>query len=517
MKTLHLNIIRGFLLSLTFLAVRTNSISQGRVVINEYMPWPGNTCGTTAEFVELLNFGPGPMNIGCYILTDGDYSITIPANTILQPGQFYLISGQDILPAPCGNIDSTVTVHLNWNTCNCTSGSIPTTGDGFLTDGGSANEQLVLLDPNLKIIDAVARSLPVETSSQITTSTASGQCTALVFDLDSMTINYETIGESAGRGNSFARKLDGDCGWVKDPQQSANATNNTPGDASDVTYSFYYLNALACPDDGSISVTVHASDYSDVFPMSYILAFDSDSDGVFESTDTYIYDTVINPNTITINNLVPGTYRLTVASVKGCYLQTFYFTILDCIIALPLKLISFNVHKNNNDIGCHWTTENSETLKKIIIERSSDGLQFSSFTAIPVPPNISSLWSSSYLFRNDNADMPFFRLRLQSQNGREVLSPAIKLSTDGFLVNRIWPNPVNDQLFAQYSTAITGIFEYKIFSLSNQMVINGTIPLLSGTNSFSIPVQRIQSGTYLLVLQPGNYSLKPARLRFVKL
>ena len=481
------------------------------------MPWPGNACGTTAEFVELLNFGPGPMNIGCYILTDGDYSITFPANTILQPGQFYLISGQDTLPEPCGNIDSTVTAHLNWNTCNCTSAAIPITGDGFLTDGGTANEQLVLMDPALNIVDAVARSLPVETSSQITSSDAGGQCTAQVFNLDSMTINYETIGESAGRGNSFARKLDGDCGWVKDPQQSANATNNTPGDASDVTYSFNYINSIACPDDGSISVTVHASNYSDVFPMSYILAFDSDSDGVFESTDTYIYDTASNPNTITIDSLIPGTYRLTVASVKGCYLQTFYFTILDCFIALPVKLISFNVYKNNNNIECHWTTENSETLKRIMIERSTDGLQFSFFTDIPIPPNISSLWSSGYLYGDVNADMPFFRLRLQSQNGREVLSPVIKLSADELWINRVWPNPVHSQLFAEYFTAAPGVFEYKIFSLSNQMVVSGIISLRTGTNSFSIPVQNIQPGIYMLIVQSRNRSFKPARLRFVKL
>jgi hypothetical protein len=237
---------KAVLILLFFLLVSNFSFSQGRVVINEFMPWTSNLCGgPTAEFVELLNFGPGPVDIGCYILTDGDYSITIPANTILQPGEFYVISGQDVIPGPCANIDSTITANLNWNTCNCTSGAIPTTGDGLFTDGGSANEQVVLLDPGLAIVDAVIRSFPAETSSSITTSTLGGQCTAQTFDLDLLTINYETIGESAGRGNSFARKLDGDCGWVKDPQQSADATNNTP---SVVSYIEYYFGVTGPPD-----------------------------------------------------------------------------------------------------------------------------------------------------------------------------------------------------------------------------------------------------------------------------
>ena len=68
--------------------LRSATFGQGKVVINEYMSWPSNGCGVTSEFIELLNYGPGPMNIGCYIITEGDYSITIPANTILQPGAF---------------------------------------------------------------------------------------------------------------------------------------------------------------------------------------------------------------------------------------------------------------------------------------------------------------------------------------------------------------------------------------------------------------------------------------------
>ena len=132
----------------------------GRVVINEYMPWTLNGCGATSEFVELMNFGPGPINIGCYILTDGDFSVTIPPDAILQPGEFYLIAGQDVITAPCANTDSTVHADLNWNTCGCARAPIPTKGEGFFTDGGSANEQVVLLDPALQVVDAVVRGLP---------------------------------------------------------------------------------------------------------------------------------------------------------------------------------------------------------------------------------------------------------------------------------------------------------------------------------------------------------------------
>ncbi len=112
------------------------------------------------EFIELMNFGPGPMNIGCYIVTNGKYSVTIPPNTIIQPGEYFVLAGSDVLPIDCGNVDSSITTQLNWTTCNCTNLPVLTTGDGFFADGGAANEKVVLLNPLLQVVDAVTRDAP---------------------------------------------------------------------------------------------------------------------------------------------------------------------------------------------------------------------------------------------------------------------------------------------------------------------------------------------------------------------
>jgi len=136
----------SFFLAILVLTKTSFSQTQGKVVINEYMPWTSNGCGTTSEFVELMNFGPGPVNIGCYILTTGIYSVTIPPNTIINPGQFYVLAGRDFIPNDCANIDSISTgihANLNWNTCNCTNTAIPQNGDGMMMDGGTSNTPLV--------------------------------------------------------------------------------------------------------------------------------------------------------------------------------------------------------------------------------------------------------------------------------------------------------------------------------------------------------------------------------------
>jgi hypothetical protein len=495
----------------------TTCFSQGKVVINEFMPWTSNTCGgTTAEFVELLNFGPGPMNIGCYILTDGDYSITIPPNTFLQPGQFYVISGQSVIAAPCANIDSTITANLNWNTCNCTSAPIPTTGDGLLTDGGSASEQVVLLDPNLNVVDAVVRSLPVEPSALITTSTLGGQCTAKTFDLNLMSINYETIGQSAGRGNSFARKLDGDCGWVKDPQQSAHATNNTPSDISDVTYSFAVTKTTACPSDGSINIIVAAPNVASLFPLNYTLAYDTDNDNVFEISDSYINGTATVPNSFALNTLAAGNYRITVGSAAGCNLKTFPFTILDCGQVLPVSLVSFSAKRNNGQTECHWILENTETLASVIVEKSMDQLNFITQEIIPFVTN-NNQWESGYSFSETNQAYTYIRLRFVSKNGRQSFSPVISLVVDQKPLVLIWPNPVRNELYIQFSQGRRGPVHFLIYNTSNQLVSAGEKVTYGNNTSFSIPADRLPAGCYHLVLDNRERGQKPFSFVFTKM
>jgi len=511
------NYTAKLLLVFLFLLLKATGFSQstGRVVINEYMPWTSNGCGTTAEFIELMNFGPGPMNIGCYILTDGDYSITIPPNTILKPGEFYVVSGMDIIPAPCANIDSTVHVNLNWNTCGCTSAPIPTTGDGFFTDGGAASEQLVLLDSNLNVVDAVVRAFPLEPSSTITSANVSGGCGSKTFNINTMSINYEVLGMSAGRGNSFARKLDGDCGWVKDPQQSAHATNNTPGATSDIAYDFSIVNAMDCNEEhGSIEVFVKHSDYASVFPMTYTIVKDANGDGIFDFTDTYTYGSDNTPPSIYIDGFGVGRYRLTVASVKGCYLETFDFTILPCRALLPVQLLSFKLDQSlNNSYLFRWVLGDIENLKEVVLEKSSDGTRFVADHVLTAAGTGTKEFSS---YTNKTAQYRYYRLKIISKNGASGYSSIINTSVNvSFASEHLWPSPTTNNINILLSSPEKQKAVYTINNLSSTLK-TGELDLQPGHNNFTIPVSSLPPGIYQINILKQKSPAQPISFRFVK-
>lgn len=473
------------------------------------MPWSG--CNTTSEFIELMNFGPGPMNIGCYIVTNGTYSVTIPPNTILQTGQYYVLSGQDVLSQGCGNTDSSIHVDLNWTTCNCTNVAVPTTGDGFLQDGGNANEKIILLDPNLNVVDAVSRDVPVTSSNPITTPGLNGGCTSRSFDLDTMNIAYESINNSTGVNNSFARKVDGDCGWVKTTAISAHAPNKT-GSSSSTTYDFTAVSTQNCGStSGSISIQVNSSDVNALFPMNYTLAFDIDQNGIFDAGDQYTYGVDSTASTIDISNLAYGRYRITVASSSSCNLKSFDFYVFNCYtVVLPVQLLSFGYEgEQNGKRVFRMKLNNASTVKNIVLEGKAEG-DYKAVATLFGP-----------FTKNDltvNADISFYknyRLRLTSQTGVISYSKEIQIRSSTSPAAS-WPNPVGDKIFIKIHTLSEGKLSYSIVNSTGVTVGSADVQMNGGEQTLSIPAANLKSGIYYLRIRGASIE-QPVLFKFFKL
>lgn len=485
--------------------------AQGRVVINEYMPWTGNACQPTSEFIELLNFGPGPVNIGCYVLTEGDYAITIPPNTILQPGQFYVLAGQSTLAAGCANIDSATRVQLNWNNCSqCTSAPIPTTGDGLFTDGGSASEQLVLLDPDLRVVDAVVRDISLREPSA--TLTIGGPCGTRSFNLDQMNIRYEMIGESAGRANSFAREVDGDCRWVKDSRQSAGATNNTAGETNALNYDLTYVRSRDCDPllRGSVYISVSGAAAATAFPLTYTLVQDVDSNGVFNQFDHYTTGIDSTPPYLELDRLAQGSYRISVGSALGCNLRTIDFYLLPCTATLPLQILSFRHLPGNGVHQFMALLADARLLQTAWLEGSMDGVAFTTISNFQ--PREPLYDSQPLVLQAPGPAQAFYRLRLRTLDGQQLFSPHLSLHTAvWFDTPRLWPNPASSQVQVSIPAKSATVVNYRVVNSTGQEVLRGR--LQPGTAV--IDVQQLPKGVYHVELADVK-AKQPIPLRFVK-
>ena len=487
----------AILLITLFFAGISAGKAQGRLVINEFLAWPGESCSVTSEFIELKNMGPGPMDIGCYVITDGDFAITIPANTILQPGEFYILGGQNTINAPCANVSSNITVNLNWNTCGCTTGDIATAVGGLMTDGGSASEQLVLFNPSGTVIDAVIRKISgKETSANITTSSA-GSCGTFTFDLDNLAIVYEEIGESQGRGNSFARKTDGDCVWIKETQQNGGTTNSAVGEASTLSMSLLTTLNMNCTT-GNAVFTVNNPSPSTFFPMAYTLGYDNNGDGQFTGTDTYATGTDNTSPSVDFSNLSLGSYNILLEPVSGCNYQFFTFELGPCA-TMDIKLKNFagsNLGKYNR---FQIEIETDNDLKMLNLESGTDGRNFGNPAVVPFEKRKGN---QVIQFNQESNGAQFFRLAMTDINGKIRYSKIINLTgTQESSQIKIAPNPFSEYIGLSEFCSKEDLLQVNIISTAGQVMITEKFNMKPGQNNFRMVTSRLPKGIYLIQLK----------------
>jgi gliding motility-associated-like protein len=178
------------------------------IVINEIMingpgPNDGQNSPNTEEWIELYNTCSEPVDIGCYVLTDGDFGVTIPTGTVMPPYSYYTI----------GSSNAGFTVDLNVAECGCAGGS----NVGVLTNG---DEQIALFDANYTMIDALIwgdGQMPINYYQ-----VAYAGCAGHNYSASNASL-FENLPSGGGQGCVLYRSCDGSMIWLE------GCLSSTPG------------------------------------------------------------------------------------------------------------------------------------------------------------------------------------------------------------------------------------------------------------------------------------------------
>ena len=249
-------------------AIQTSSTSivcgdPSGVVINEIIPDTGWGDGS-GEWVELYNPDAAPVDISGFILSDGQVAITMPAGSIIQ-GNDYFVIGSSILHT-CTDCDlPNFPLDVDYATCGCIDGG-STLVLGVTGNGG---EPVVLFDAAAIIVNAVywddnsgaindGRTFPE------TLTTTAGVTISVPNPLTDP--SYEDIGvfSPTGCSSSFSRVPDGSGTWNNAGTGSGGGGGDdtpTPGASnSDVGYTVNLINSSIAPTTTTIDATTPLGD-----------------------------------------------------------------------------------------------------------------------------------------------------------------------------------------------------------------------------------------------------------------
>ena len=214
----------------TTTVVDTSSCTSSVVALNEFMYNPNalhrdGLDPYAGEYIELI--GPTGMDISCYVLTDGDWTITLPAGSIIPPDGFFTIGNDSIW--------GTGTFDLDAENCNC----FTDVGGGLLILTNSNGEYVALFDAAGTFLQGVIYGTPTVVNSPPTTPTAittvgTAGCPASV--TIPTAVSFETAPGGVPDEVSLIRSPDGSGAWVTQVGGSLNACNNASTGTNTVSY-----------------------------------------------------------------------------------------------------------------------------------------------------------------------------------------------------------------------------------------------------------------------------------------
>ena len=234
-----------------------SGVTTGGPVINEVLFDPmdasDNNAGGTCEAIEIAG-SPG-LDLGCYILTDGDFMIVLPPGTTIPPDGFLVIADASV---DCDDFDPS-DVDVDLSSCGCC-----TSCDMVLINTG---EYVNLLDPMGHYVDGIQWGAPSPANLPGTSEfvASSIQC--------AITSNFVTTNPSTPftpvptmNGESIARDPDVNGDWTN--SKNIEGALHSIGSANGLPTSFctnitlddsfcgeIYINALISSLPGSCSAS----------------------------------------------------------------------------------------------------------------------------------------------------------------------------------------------------------------------------------------------------------------------
>lgn len=206
----------------------------------------------------------------------------------------------------------------------------------------------------------------------------------------------------------------------------------------------------------------------------------------------------------TVANPIGFDYKLIDAAGKASTVAAPYR--ITTLLPLPVTLTSFTTKTTDcNNVLVTWTVANASNFGHFEVQRSLDGINFSSIRNIPFKQN-----EDTYEFKETNANGSYqYRLKLVDKNGTYKLSNVISVKVNCGLNSGLFvvPNPAKSQI------QIKGISDKVNLQIVNNLG-RTVIKAKNVTENDPVDISRLPANNYIIqVIQKGNII---ANIQFIK-
>jgi len=174
---------------------------------------------------------------------------------------------------------------------------------------------------------------------------------------------------------------------------------------------------------------------------------------------------------------------------------------------LPVAFVLFNIKCEGGKVVLNWKTAQEQNSSHYIIERSTDGLNWTMIGSLPAAGN--SNIERSYLFTDNNPlQKSYYRIAQYDINGRVGYTAIQRLSCNVMDALSIWPNPFHEKVFINVSVSNGSQAVIKVFDNKGALIKIQNNPLLPGSNQLTVDMKNQPNGMYQLTIEWDNGQIK---------
>lgn len=175
---------------------------------------------------------------------------------------------------------------------------------------------------------------------------------------------------------------------------------------------------------------------------------------------------------------------------------------------LPIELISFEVKPNNDNIEISWATTTEINNDYFTLERSKNGVNFTSIAIVAGAGNTTTTQYYSNLDFEPWDGINYYRLKQTDFDGNYSYSAikAVNYSKTDNLNAIIYPNPTTNELNVLFSKISENQLNIQIYDVLGKLIFNQNQEILS--NKATISTDWLSKGLYTISIITKSYSHK---------
>lgn len=208
-----------------------------------------------------------------------------------------------------------------------------------------------------------------------------------------------------------------------------------------------------------------------------------------------------------------------ISSVSGLSGNTTYLLVADGIentkasfnlmfggSVLPVKFESFTGAAMPGFNQLKWIVEFSSIMKKIFLEKSDNGTNFTSIKEID---SFSISSTNQYNDNNPFTGNNYYRLVIENSDGSKEYSNIILLTREEKFFASIYPNPTTSVINVEINTAEMGKYSFDVYNTIGQLVLHQNQDIALKNQVITLPAQKLGKGNYFVrVLNDRNEVVK---------